>query len=58
MNSFLYFKRVKQVMNERGISQEAAQSYLGKKGAEARKRKVAAQKEKELKISEMWWNKD
>lgn len=54
MNSSLYHKRVREVMNQRGISEDTARSYLGKKGAEARKRKAQAAKEVKPEISEYW----
>jgi hypothetical protein len=55
MNSALYFKRVKQIMNERGISQEEALSYLGRKGANARKRDREAEQQKEKSNTKYWW---
>lgn len=58
MNSSLYYKRVHEIMNQLGISEEAARSYLGKKGAEARKRKAQATKEVKPENKEYWWNKD
>lgn len=58
MNSSLYHKRVREVMNQQGMSEDAARSYLGKKGAEARKRKAQATKEIKPEILEYWWNKD
>jgi hypothetical protein len=58
MNSSLYHKRVREIMNQRGISEESARSFLGKKGAEARKRKAQATKEIKPEILEYWWNKD
>lgn len=56
MNSALYYKKVKQISQERGISESEARSYLGKRGAEARKRKKEAAQEKEKIIQNCWWN--
>jgi hypothetical protein len=56
MNSALYYKKVKQISQERGISESEARSYLGKKGAEARKRKKEEAQEKEKIIQNCWWN--
>jgi len=58
MNSSLYHKRVREVMNQQGMSEDAARSYLSKRGAEARKRKAQAAKEVKPEVLEYWWNKD
>ena len=56
MNSSDYYKMVREYANKHGVSIEQARSEIGKRGAEARKRKIVEKKNQENPIENFWWN--
>lgn len=59
MNSSDYYKMVREYANLHGISIVLAQSEIGKRGAEVRKRRAAEKKKsQEQNPQEYWWNEN